>query len=243
MITIYTIAFNEQFMLPHFISFYRNRFAGCRIVVYNNLSTDNTSSIAQSLGCEVRDYDTGGKLSDQTYIDIKNNCWKDSLTEWVIVCDVDEWLDVTPEHLRLVEGNILTSMECVVINTSKVSFLDIDHARPYDVALSKRTCFKKSQIKEINYQIGAHLCNPVAKDGFSVKFSKQIFMEIHVRFINFKYMRDRHRAFGKRLPQESIKKGYSKHYKFSTVRMRLEWWRIGFKAIQIKSLGSLIKNI
>ena len=94
MITIYTITYNEEVVLPYFITWYRNRFPDCRIVVYDNYSTDNTEKIALEHNCEVIKYDTNNQLSDSKYLEIKNNCWKTANTDWVIVCDCDEFLDV-----------------------------------------------------------------------------------------------------------------------------------------------------
>lgn len=76
-ITIYTLTYNEAYMLPHFIAHYRRNFPDCRIVVYDNESTDNTRQIAETAGCEVRINATGGKLDDMRYLEIKNNCWKE----------------------------------------------------------------------------------------------------------------------------------------------------------------------
>ena len=53
MITIYTIAYNEEVMLPFMIKWYRERFPECKIVVYDNFSTDKTEEIALSNDCQV----------------------------------------------------------------------------------------------------------------------------------------------------------------------------------------------
>src|SRR6185369_7030153 len=99
MITIYTIAFNEMVMIQSFVDHYRKAFPGCRIVVYNNMSDDNTKAVALMLGCEVIDYDTGRKLSDSKYLDIKNNVWKHAETDWVLVVDMDEHCLITESDL------------------------------------------------------------------------------------------------------------------------------------------------
>ena len=100
MITIYTITYNEQFILPHFIKWYRDKFPDCRIVIYDNESTDNTVGIAYENNCEVVFYSTNNKLTDSKYLEIKNNCWKDANTDWVVVCDADEFLEVDKNMLN-----------------------------------------------------------------------------------------------------------------------------------------------
>ena len=50
-IACYTITYNEELMLPHFIKHYK-QFCD-KIVVYDNMSTDRTKEIALDNGCEV----------------------------------------------------------------------------------------------------------------------------------------------------------------------------------------------
>ena len=71
-ITIYTVAYNEELMLPFFIKHYRTLFPECHIVVYDNQSTDRTVEIAKESNCEVIQYDTDNKISDRKYLEIKN---------------------------------------------------------------------------------------------------------------------------------------------------------------------------
>ena len=86
-------------MLPHFIKHYRDRFSNCHIVIYDNYSEDNTEKIALENDCEIIKFNTNEKLSDFKYLKIKNNVWRDSYTNWVLVCDVDEFLDIDTNDL------------------------------------------------------------------------------------------------------------------------------------------------
>ena len=85
MITVYTIAYNEAVFIQFMIDHYRARFPDCRIVVYDNMSADRTVNIALTNGCEVIPFDTNGQLQDRRYIEIKNSCWKDATTDWVLI--------------------------------------------------------------------------------------------------------------------------------------------------------------
>jgi hypothetical protein len=80
MITIYTIAYNEEIFIQFMIDHYRSRFPNCHIVVYDNESTDNTVAIAKANNCEVITYCTNNQIQDRKYLEIKNNCWKKSKT-------------------------------------------------------------------------------------------------------------------------------------------------------------------
>ncbi len=75
-VTIYTITYNEEHILPYFIQHYRTNLPGCRIIVYDNHSTDSTVRIAQLHGCEVIPYYTANQLDDLKYLAIKNHCWQ-----------------------------------------------------------------------------------------------------------------------------------------------------------------------
>ena len=46
MITIFTIAYNESVLMKFMIDHYRSKFPNCRIVVYDNMSTDGCDKIA-----------------------------------------------------------------------------------------------------------------------------------------------------------------------------------------------------
>ncbi len=72
MISIFTITYNEEVILPYFIKWYRERFPNCKIVVYDNESTDGTKNICLNTpNLQYIPYYTGNKLSDSTYLKIK----------------------------------------------------------------------------------------------------------------------------------------------------------------------------
>ena len=91
-IACYALAYNEEVILPSFIEHY-NKFCD-KIVIYDNMSTDNTKQIALDNGCEVISWEApGGGLNDQSYLDIKSNCYKENRGsyDWVITVDSDEF--------------------------------------------------------------------------------------------------------------------------------------------------------
>ena len=206
-LTIYVITFQEEFMLPFFIKWYRERFPDCKIVIYDNYSTDKTEEIALSNGCEVIKYDTKGELSDKTYLEIKNNCWKNAGTDWVLVADTDELLDIRPEDLNT-DQTLFKSKGYNMCNVEELSnVLDIKHgieAEQYDKVL----CFNKRYIKEINYSPGCHNCSPVGDVIYTSKRPKLL----HMKFINEDYLVERYKMFKNRMSEENIKKGWGVQY-------------------------------
>ena len=207
-VTIFVICFNEQFMLPFFIKWYRDRFPNCKIVVYDNFSTDNTVKIALENNCEVRQYDTEGKLSDSKYLEIKNNCWKDSDTDWNLIADADEFLDIRPEDLNT-DQTLYKAKGYNMCNVEGLdNVLDIKHGIESE-AYDKVVCFNKLYIKEINYTPGCHSCNPIGDVIYTPKRPKLL----HMKFLDEDYLVNRYKMFKNRMSEENIKMGWGIQYR------------------------------
>ena len=167
------------------INHYRSRFPGCRIVFYDNNSTDRTVEIAKSNNCEVKYYDSGNTLNDILHMQIKNSCWKDAKTDWVLVQDLDELLDINEQQLKKEEASgttIIKSEGWTMVNME--DNLDIENIKhgyrsSDEIAYDKCLLFNKKHIKEINYSVGAHSCKPLG----NVKYGST-FKMYHYRFIN-----------------------------------------------------------
>jgi hypothetical protein len=236
-ITIYTLTYNEAFMLPHFIAHYRRNFPGCRIVVYDNESTDDTRRIAEAAGCEVRINATGGKLDDMRYLEIKNNCWKESEESplwidyysrapksWVIICDCDEFLDITAADLHEEETNgttIITTQGYNMVNVQSLPFNSITHAvraTSYDKAI----CFNTVYISNINYNAGCHTANP---QGIRVQYSDAStpYRLRHYKYMGVAYMIARFAVNALRMSENNLQKGYGGHYLASESEIRAEF--------------------
>jgi glycosyltransferase involved in cell wall biosynthesis len=212
MLTIIVITYNEEFILPHFIKWYRDRFPDCKIVVYDNESTDGTKNICLSTpNLTYIPYYTGNKLSDSTYLKIKNNAWKHAETDWVIVCDADEFLEVTPWNInefddfedRLVQGYGYNM--CNVDGVEDVT--QIKHgvrATQYD----KTLLFNRKYIKEINYSAGCHSCEPIGDVSKSV-ISLPLY---HMKFINADLLVNKYKSYASRLSDENKQMRWGYHY-------------------------------
>lgn len=218
--TIITITYNEEFILPHFIKHYRTNFPNCRIIVYDNYSTDATVEIAKANGCEVVMYDTGGKLSDAKYLEIKNNAWK-GIDGWVIVCDADEFLDIDSNELRWMASNGVTLIEAEGYNmvnmTDELNFEAITNGRRSS-SYDKIIAFDANKITDINYNAGCHSANPKG----SIYWLHNIRLR-HYKYINIDYMIKRHKAYGERLSDENLKNQWGTHYLYSAEQITKEF--------------------
>ena len=232
MITIFSIAYNEIIMLSKFVEHYRRNFPYCRIVIYSNESDDGTDELAISLGCEVIVYKTGGKLSDKTYLEIKNTCWRNAKTDWVLISDIDEFCDLDTDDIVIEEalGTTLLRFEGYnMIGMDGTLNIDkIDHgvrAPSYD----KTYCFRRSKIESINYGPGAHSASPVGE----IKYSDEVYRTLHYKYIEVEYMIKRHKHFASRLSDDNKKHNYGGHYLFPEKRIRKEFEEARKQAIKI----------
>jgi hypothetical protein len=196
-------------------------FPRCRIVVYDNQSTDSTASIAREMGCEVIEYNTGGKLSDDKYLEIKNNCWK-GVDGWVIVADCDEFCDIDVMQLGVMDDQGATIVRFsgwnMVNLKDNMNFSAIKTGFRSD-SYDKFYCFDARLIKEINYSHGCHTANPVG----SVVFSVKTFNCRHYKYLNPDYMVKRHAIFAARLSDKNLQKGYGGHYLYGEAAIRKEF--------------------
>ena len=71
--------------------------------VWDNFSDDGSRQLIEACpNAVLMSYDSGGEYSERILQRLKNNCWKWSTADWVIVCDVDE-LVYHPHLLQYLE--------------------------------------------------------------------------------------------------------------------------------------------
>ena len=218
MITIYTLTYNEEIMIEFFIQHYRRNFPGCIINVYDNESTDRTVEIAKSYGCNIITYKTNNTLSDSEYLVIKNNCWKNTTTDWVLVCDCDELLELNLNDL-IDESNNGTSI-IKPEGYSLMSFndeidLNLMNKGFRDKAFDKCVLFNKNNIKEINFSPGSHNCSPKSHNNDVINYNKKTYRLLHYKYLNPNHTIQRWKMFGERMSDNNKKHGWGGHYLWS----------------------------
>lgn len=185
MISVYTLTYNEELLIQFMIDHYRFRFPNCNITIYDNSSTDKTVEIAKKNNCVVIPYDSNNTLDDELHMKIKNNCWKKAETDWVLVCDLDELLDIDVVQLEKEELMKITRIKSeawsMVNLENNYNIFNIKYAvrqTPWD----KYLLFNKKYISEINYGAGCH-----PHDTFSngiVRDSSKAYKLFHYKYIN-----------------------------------------------------------
>ena len=204
MVTVYTIAYNESALIQFMIDHYRSRFPDCRIILYDNMSTDNTVKIALGSDCEIIPFDTNNQMSDRRHMDIKNNCWKDAKTDWVLMCDADELLDINEEQLKAEENSRTSIIKPEAYNMVNMkdnfNIASIKYG-VRDPNYDKCCLFNKKFIKEINYGAGAHKCDPIGTVAYNINTYKLY----HYKLINENYTIEKLKTTVARLSPENIK--------------------------------------
>jgi len=149
-----------MYILPMFIDHYMERFPGCRInllVDVNN--TDSSSSYGTSRGCNILPlYLAEPKGVSMT--DVRNNCWKNSEADWIIMVDQDELVDISLCDLEDIEEYDVIKFRGynMVTTDGETDPRKFTHGRLHPW-YCKSLMFRKT-IGEINYTGGAHTVKP-----------------------------------------------------------------------------------
>lgn len=163
-IEAFIIAWNREDTIHLTINHYKS-FCD-KITLFDNFSEDRTREIAESLGAEVKLFGQAGVLNDQHYLDVKNNCWKGSDADWVIVVDDDEilWHEDIKRELQFAYDSASTIIQPkgygIFSNDMPVKeWTEIMTGVP-DENYSKLCVFNPKKITDINYVFGCHVAKP-----------------------------------------------------------------------------------
>lgn len=168
-VEIFTVVKNGEYILPLYLKHYQSNFPGCKINIFDNGSTDRTIELCAAAGCTIHPFPDFVPFTKEHYLtDHKNTVWKKSNAEWVVICDIDELLQITSSDLEALPEKVN------VIQFKGYNMVDADdkkdptlfthgfHSETYD-----KCCVFKSSLKEINFSTGSHFANPTPNAVFS----------------------------------------------------------------------------
>jgi glycosyltransferase involved in cell wall biosynthesis len=237
-LVVHTVCFNEEAMLPHFLSYYAPQ--AKKIRIYDNQSTDRSVEIALSYpNVEVLSFSTEGKLSELSLMHLRNQGWKEEKCDYMVVCDVDEFLypsnlasflerhpevdvfqpqgyDMVCDEFPAAQGRLLTEL--------------VQWGRPHD-NYSKMACFRPHKIVDMNYGPGSHLASPVGHAELQIYRASDRpddLKLLHYKNMGLAYRLRRHQALSSRLAGEEFEKyRFGFHYAFDDQAQQEE-----FKALK-----------
>jgi len=215
---VFVCTWNEEKIILDFIKWYQNRVPGCKITVFDNYSTDNTTRIALDNGCEVRFFNSGDEMDEQTLVNIRNNCWKESTAKWCLVVDADELVGVTVDFLtNFQNGNIIKCEGFEMFGTEKDTIITLTQGCPSE-GYCKPVLFLRECFKEINFAPGSHNCSPIPNYPFGVYFADKDYDTgiklFHTKWRSWTNGIERAHLLAKRRSGHSRSMGWNIHYEF-----------------------------
>ena len=227
----YAVCWNEERMLPFMFDHYE-QFVD-RFIIYDNYSDDGGEDIIRSRkDTHIVKFSMNNTIDDSVYRQIKNNCWKCSRgkADWVIVCDMDEFL-YHPEmenHLQELaqkkvsipetEGYEMYS-EFFPIHTNGTLLTDTVQNGVRSTWLDKRLVFDPHRIVDINYSVGAHQAEPTG----IVRYGSDIPLKVlHYKHLGLDYLMERYRKLGERLSDYNRTNQFGTHYLAKQEELRAE---------------------
>ncbi len=219
-VDVFAICYNEEIMLPHFIKHYKDNF-DANITIYDNHSTDRSQEIIKDSGCNLLTYDSNNQIRDDLYLGIKNECWKKSKAQWVIVVDADELLQLNFDISR-----------CTIVNTKGY---DMIGPYPSNIGVpnpmyNKAVMFRPNQFRQIGYGVGCHTAKPEGNIVGSRDFARLL----HYKYISEEYVLNRHLMYESRLSD------FNKQYQFGKEYENVCIEKIQDKFLDLRSRSEIV---
>jgi glycosyltransferase involved in cell wall biosynthesis len=215
-IEVHCLLHNEAPILPYFIRHYQ-RFAD--IYFYESDSTDESPEIARKLSCNIIPLPTNNEANDAIFTAMKNNCWKSSTADWVIVCDTDEFV-YHPDLLHVLErteATIFKPPEWRMFSdkfptTPGQIYDEVKYGVPGFPGHNKMILFRSSEIREMNYTAGCHDASPSGNVRICTKTD---ILTLHFHDLGLDYRIKRNEYLGSRLSSINRERGWGIHTTWS----------------------------
>jgi glycosyltransferase involved in cell wall biosynthesis len=205
-IETYILAHQEEKMIAYTMRHY-TQFSD--VILMEGHSTDRTVEIAESFGARIMKVDTHNEVNDAIYLEIKNNCWKGSKADWVIIVDTDEFV-FHPNLIEYLKSTDSTIFRPRLFNMYSEEFPTTE-GQIYDEVKygvdggGKTNLFRPDQITEINYLPGCHNARP---EGNVILNIHSDIYTLHFKNLSRQYVIERNAYLFNRLSE------VNKHYKW-----------------------------
>ena len=208
-------------MIQHTLNYY-SKFCS-KITIIDNESTDESINIAKNFdfNIEVIAFCTNGEYREDLMIDIRNNCWKGSNADFVIVCDMDEYLydERLMEKLIYAKEKKINIPIIIGYNMMSLNFpnnysLPIIAQVKYgirDKIFDKSIIFNPKNLVNINFGPGSHACNPEFYKETVVDELMELKL-LHFKYLDKKYLYEKHNNYSNRMSIINKEKRYGHEY-------------------------------
>lgn len=217
-IELYTMVWNEENRILQYLDWYTPLVDS--IIIMDNYSTDRTVEIAKKAGCKVISVGIEGRHDELIELGIKENCWKNSDADWVIVVDVDEFL----YHPNL--RNLLESTEATIIRPYGYLMISEDYLPFKEVRMgtkedsAKVVCFRPDSIIRMNWGPGCHNCYPEGSIHFLTGPAIKL---LHFFYIGRNEFKEKRKRRSIRSSERDRELGWGFHYRMSDEDMDKEF--------------------
>lgn len=233
---VYVIAccYNEAAILPFFLDHYIRHVGASKVILYDGGSTDASAEIAAAYPQAVFKVEPSDKLDDRDLLRIRNEEWKNYRHEcdWIIVCDVDEFLYCEDPQTQLqslkAEGITLPMVEGFEMyaktfprhEPGKFLWQEVQTGVANPQYGNKNLIFDPRI--DINYGIGCHRCDPT---GPVVRSEGFVFKSLHYCHLSYEAVVAKSRAAAARLSEWNESVGAGFHRKLYAAMSRTEFNR------------------
>jgi glycosyltransferase involved in cell wall biosynthesis len=219
-IELYLLCYNEERMIVHTLNYYSKICS--KIIIIDNGSIDSSLKLAKKYAnIEIRHLKTNDEYVEDLLVESRNNCWKESTADYVIVCDMDEFLyDENLESKLLTAKNNGVIIPMVIGYNMMSDYFPEDYDRPItkqvqeglrDKMFDKNIIFDPKKVKDINYGPGSHQCNPLFYEDRVVDPLIE-FKLLHYKYIDKEYICKKHEKYSKRMSTVSKEKRHGYEY-------------------------------
>jgi hypothetical protein len=197
-IRLFVVCRNEEVMIRQTLEYYQRRFPTLSdITILDNYSTDDSKSIAESMGAKIITHGEPDFFAVEAQTKTKNSVWKPAtsseLTSWIIIVDMDEWIQLDANRLLQEQCQGATMIKSqgwqMVANSKCPRLSDLSLATDViyghrDFMYSKYVVFLDSAISAMNYNQGAHGAEPEGR----VVLSQQIYPLYHLKYLGLPFL-------------------------------------------------------
>ena len=171
-VEVHVLRYGDAWLVPYVIKHYATY--ATRLIIHDAGPKD-TFGVSEGGFVEVRPWSLGPEVNDLKYAELRNECWKGTDADWVIVADLDEFI-YFPEGADKSLG-AYTRMGAAVIRphgfemfsetyptTSGQIYDEVKMGAPDDKWYAKPILFSPKLVSETRLGLGSHESDPVLHD-------------------------------------------------------------------------------